>query len=138
MSSDPKRKQKETSSQPQASPSSTPNSSSSTPQQQQHVSSQQSTPQQPSYRLPTDTTFQNAFRLAITEDKPLMMDYWVDSLDGKALIGVRENNEKMLVKSAEEYTSPIAKLYRSGTEYIIMTENSIYLVSSTISSRRIA
>ena len=133
MSSDPKKKQKETSS-PQVPP---------PPPQQQQVSSQpstpqQPTPQQPSYRLPTDTTFQNAFKLAITEDKPLMMDYWVDSLDGKALIGVRENNEKMLVKSAEEYTSPIAKLYRSGTEYIIMTENSIYLVSSTIPSRRIA
>lgn len=133
MSSDPKKKQKETSSPQVPTP----------PPPQQQVSSQQSTPQQstpqqPSYRLPTDTTFQNAFRLAITEDKPLMMDYWVDSLDGKALIGVRENNEKMLVKSAEEYTSPIAKLYRSGTEYIIMTENSIYLVSSTIPSRRIA
>jgi len=132
MSSDPKKKQKEPSS-PQIPP----------PPQQQQVSSQpstpqQPTPQQPSYRLPTDTTFQNAFKLAITEDKPLMMDYWIDSLDGKALIGVRENNEKMLVKSAEEYTSPIAKLYRSGTEYIIMTENSIYLVSSTIPSRRIA
>jgi hypothetical protein len=132
MSSDPKKKQKETSS-PQAPPPS--------PQQQQislPTQPQSTTPQQPSYRLPSDTTFQNASKLAITEDKPIMMDYWVDSLDGKALIGVRENNEKMLVKSAEEYTSPIAKLYRSGTEYIIMTENSIYLVSSTISSRRIA
>ena len=121
MSTDPKKKQTtETSAQVQA-PS--PSTSTSAPQ--------------PSYRLPTDTTFQNASKLAITEDKPIMMDYWVDSLEGKALIGVRENNEKMLVKSAEEYTSPIAKLYRSGTEYIVMTENSIYLVSSTIPSRRI-
>lgn len=88
-------------------------------------------------RLPSDATFQNSAKLAISEDKPIMMDYWSDSLDGKALIGVRENNEKILVKSAEEYTSPIVKLYRSGTEYIIMTENSIYLVSSTIASRRI-
>lgn len=89
-------------------------------------------------RLPSDVTLQNATKLAITEDKPVMLDYWSDSLDGKALIGVRENNEKMLVKSAEEYTSPIAKLYRSGTEFIVMTENSIYLVSSTIPTRRIA
>lgn len=91
-----------------------------------------------SQRLPSDATLQNASKLAITEDKPIMLDYWSDSLDGKALIGVRENSEKMLVKSAEEYTSPIAKLYRSGTEYIVMTENSIYLVSSTIPTRRIA
>jgi hypothetical protein len=94
--------------------------------------------QTPSQRLPSDVTFQNAGRLAIGEDKPILLDYWMDSLDGKALIGVRENNEKMLVKSAEEYTSPIAKLYRSGSEYIVMTENSIYIVSSAIASRRIA
>lgn len=116
MNSEPKRKSSETSSQPPVLP------------VQQVV---------PTQRLPSDVTFQNAAKLSITEDKPIMLDYWVDSLDGKALIGVRENNEKMLVKSAEEYTSPIAKLYRSGTEYIVMTENSIYLVSSTIPSRRI-
>ena len=126
MSSEPKRKSTET------------------PSQQQPLQLQQQTPQQTpqqagsTQRLPSDVTFQNATKLAITEDKPIMMDYWTDSLDGKALIGVRENNEKMLVKSAEEYTSPIAKLYRSGTEYIVMTENSIYIVSSTIPTRRIA
>ena len=106
---------------------------------------QQSAPSQPqvqeaiqTQRLPSDATLQNSTKLAITEDKPIMLDYWADSLDGKALVGVRENGEKMLVKSAEEYTSPISKLYRSGTEYIIMTENSIYLVSSSIPTRRIA
>jgi hypothetical protein len=112
-------------------------------QQQQQPLSQPPTQNQiavqtPSQRLPSEVTFQNAGRLAIGEDKPILLDYWMDSLDGKALIGVRENNEKMLVKSAEEYTSPIAKLYRSGSEYIVMTENSIYIVSSTITSRRIA
>ena len=131
MSFEPKRKSIETPSQQQ--------------QPQTHpLQLQQQTPQQTpqqagsTQRLPSDVTFQNATKLAITEDKPIMMDYWADSLDGKALIGVRENNEKMLVKSAEEYTSPIAKLYRSGTEYIVMTENSIYIVSSTIPTRRIA
>ncbi len=125
MSSEPKRRPIETPSQPPAQ----------TQPQSPATSSQQVVATQ---RLPSDVTFQNATKLAITEDKPIMMDYWADSLDGKALIGVRENNEKMLVKSAEEYTSPIAKLYRSGTEYIVMTENSIYLVSSTIPTRRIA
>jgi hypothetical protein len=126
MSSEPKRKSTETPSLPLQSQAL---------QVQPPASSQQAASTQ---RLPTDVTFQNASKLSITEDKPIMLDYWADSLDGKALIGVRENNEKMLVKSAEEYTSPIAKLYRSGTEYIVMTENSIYIVSSTIPSRRIA
>ena len=90
------------------------------------------------YRLPSDTTLQHASKLAIVEDKPIMLDYWTASVDKKALVGVRESGEKLLVKSAEEYTSPIAKFYKSGTEYIVITENSIYLVSSDIPTRKIS
>ena len=90
------------------------------------------------YRLPSDLTFQHAAKLAIVEDKPIMLDYWTDSVDKKALIGVRESGEKLLVKSAEEYTSPISKFYKSGTEYIVITENSIYVVSSDIPTRKIS
>jgi len=89
------------------------------------------------YRLPSDITLQHATKLAIVEDKPIMLDYWTDSVDKKALIGVRESGEKLLVKSAEEYTSPVSKFYKSGTEYIIITENSIYVVSSDIPTRKI-
>ena len=67
-----------------------------------------------------------------------MYDYWVASLEKKALIGVRDNDEKLLVKSEEEYTSPIAKIYKVETEYIIVTENSIYLVSNEIASKKIS
>lgn len=90
-----------------------------------------------SYRLPSDITLQHASKLAIVEDKPIMLDYWTASVDKKALVGVRESGEKLLVKSAEEYTSPIAKFYKSATEYIIITENSIYIVSSDIPTRKI-
>ena len=90
-----------------------------------------------SYRLPSEVTLKHAAKLAIVEDKPIMLDYWSDSLDKKALIGVKDNNDKLLVKSESEYTSVIAKFYKSGQEYIIITENSIYLVSSDIPTRKI-
>jgi len=67
-----------------------------------------------------------------------MMDYWTNSLDKTVLIGVKENQEKLLVKSEEEYTSPISKIYKVGTEYIIATENSIYLVDVNIPTKRIS
>jgi hypothetical protein len=67
-----------------------------------------------------------------------MLDYWTDSQENKVLIGVRDNGEKLLVKSEEEYTSPIEKIYKVETEYIIVTENSLYLVSSKISTKRIS
>jgi hypothetical protein len=90
------------------------------------------------YRLPSEATMKHATKLSIVEDKPIMLDYWTASLDKKALVGVREaTGEKLLVKSEDEYTSPIAKFYKSVTEYIIITENSIYLVSSDIPTRKI-
>jgi hypothetical protein len=90
------------------------------------------------YRLPESTTLQQAIKFAIIEDKPVMMDYWTQSLDKTVLIGVKENKEKLLVKSEEEYTSPIAKIYKVGSEYIIITENSIYLVDVNIPTKRIS
>jgi hypothetical protein len=88
-------------------------------------------------KLPTASTFQNASKIAIEEDRPILLDYWKGSLDKSVLIGVRENDEKMLVKNPEEYTSPIQKIYKIGEEYIISTENSLYIVSSCIPTKRI-
>ena len=90
-----------------------------------------------SYRLPSNLTLQHCAKLAIVEDRPIMLDYWTGSLDNKVIIGVREEGEKLLVKSEDEYTSPIAKIYKVGTEYLVMTENSIYVVDSVIATRRI-
>jgi len=60
------------------------------------------------FRLPEPTTLSHAAKLAVVEDKPIMLDYWTASLEKSALIGVKENQEKLLVKSEEEYTSPVA------------------------------
>jgi len=107
---------------------------SATPQTQPQTQTQ---PAPLNYRLPSDTTLQHAAKLGIVEDKPILLDYWTHSLDKKVLIGVKDNKEKLLVKSEEEYTSPIAKIFKTAQEYIIMTENSIYLVDSGIPSKRI-
>ena len=90
------------------------------------------------YRLPESTTLQHAAKLAIVEDKPIMFDYWTSSLDKSVIIGVKDSQEKLLVKSEEEYTSPISKIYKVATEYIIVTENSIYLVDASIATKRIS
>jgi len=63
------------------------------------------------YRLPNATTLTHAVKLAIVEDKPLLFDYWTSSLDKTALIGVKEDGEKLLVKSEDEYTSPVFEKY---------------------------
>ena len=81
----------------------------------------------------------DSVKLGIAEDRPIMLDYYTDSLDGKVVIGVREDGaEKLLVKSEEEYTSSISKIYKVGEEFIVLTENSLYIVSSKVPSKRIA
>jgi hypothetical protein len=90
-----------------------------------------------SYRLPSNLCMNHAIKLAIVEDKPIMLDYWTASLDKSVVIGVGENKEKLLVKSEDEYTSTISKIFKVETEYIIMTENSIYIVSNDIPTKRI-
>lgn len=85
-----------------------------------------------------EKTLRNACIIAIREDKPIMMDYYMSSLNGEAVIGAREGTtEKMLVKSSDEYTSTISKNFKCGNEYIIQTENSIYIVSANIQTKRV-
>ena len=88
--------------------------------------------------LPPSSIWPHIAKISINEDKPLMLDYWIDSIDKKVMIGVKENKEKLLVKNEEEYTSPIVKIYKIEDVYIICTENSIYLASTNIETRRIS
>jgi len=91
-----------------------------------------------SYRLPPQAVWEHLAKLAVVDDKPIMLDYWTNSLDKNVLIGVKkESGEKLLVKNAEEYTSPISKIYKVSECYIVCTENSIYLVSADIPTKHI-
>lgn len=88
--------------------------------------------------LPHPTTLLHAARLSIQQDKPIQLDYFVESATSKAFIGEDpESKEKMLVKSNEEFTSLIGKIYKVQEDFIIMTENSIYVVSGKVQKRRI-
>jgi hypothetical protein len=88
--------------------------------------------------LPNPAVLLQAAKLAMAQDKPIQLDYYADTVSGKAFMGEdSESKEKMLVKSPEEFTSLIQKVYKVGEDYIIMTENSIYIASGSIQKRRI-
>ena len=91
-------------------------------------------------RDPSDETLRLLFTMSQTNDMPIHADYWLDSqaMNGKstkAFIGIRTDKTKLLVKSSEEYTSPITKVFKSGNEFIILSENSIYVVDAKISQK---
>jgi len=88
--------------------------------------------------FPNPSALLQAAKLAMAQDKPIQLDYYAETANGKAFMGEdAETKEKMLVKSAEEFTSLIQKVYKVAEDYIIMTENSIYLVSGRVQKRRI-
>ena len=94
--------------------------------------------------IPSSNVWPHVFKLAVEQDKPIMLDYWTTPDNGdEILIGVKQDtenniNEKILVKNAEEYTSPIVKIFKIDNTYIICTENSIYLTKSSIKSKHIS
>jgi hypothetical protein len=105
---------------------------------QQQPVAQQAAQQVANDKVPSVATLVSAAKLAIQKDMPIQLDYFVDSAEGKAFLGEdATTSEKMLVKNSEEYTSHIQKIYKAGDDFIIMTENSIYLASSKIQKRKI-
>ena len=90
----------------------------------------------PPVNLPPTNVLLRAASIAIDEDRPVLLDYWVESRKKECCIGVRDK-EKHLVKSDSEYTSPIQNIFQLEGCFIVLTENSLYIVSKEIPVRKI-
>ena len=88
--------------------------------------------------VPSAQVLVHAAKLALEQDKPIQLDYYKDTATNKAFLGEdQETKEKMLIKSNDEFTSLVQKVYKVQDDYIITTENSIYIASGKIQKRRI-
>jgi len=88
--------------------------------------------------LPNATCLVQAAKLAIKDDKPIQLDYYAATHSGTAFLGEdAKTKEKVLVKSKEEFTSLIQKLYKVENDFIIVTENSIYVLSGKLQKRKV-
>ena len=89
-------------------------------------------------QVPSPTVMAQAAKIAVEQDRPIYLDYYNDSLEKKCCIGV-QGNTKFLVKSDTEYTSHIESIMRIKEEktYLVVTENSLYIVSADIPVKRI-
>ncbi len=102
---------------------------------QQQLTQQQTTATE---ILPNPTTLLQASKFAIEQDRPILLDYYRQTASGTAFLGEdKETKERILVKSKEEFTSLIKKLYKVADDFIILTENSLYIVSGKIQKRGI-
>ncbi len=91
--------------------------------------------------LPSGPLLLQAAKLAINQDKPIQMDYYVETSQGKAFL-VEDSEDKknrVLLKSRDEYTSLITNIFKpsDADDYIVMTENSIYIISGKVLKKRL-
>jgi hypothetical protein len=86
--------------------------------------------------LPPPGVLLRAAKIALDDDRPILLDYWQDSREKKCCIGVK-GDMKYLVKSETEYTSTIQNLFKLDGCYIVLTENSLYIISTETPIRKI-
>ena len=78
--------------------------------------------------LPSNDTLSQAAKLSIKVSKPICFYFYIDSCKGAAQI-VTADGDKIIYKNSEEHTSPIRHTYKVGSEYLIVTDNTIYIIS---------
>ena len=78
--------------------------------------------------LPSNNTLSQAAKLSIKVSKPICFYFYIDSCKGQASI-VSADGDKIIYKNNEEHTSPIKNTYKVDDEYLVVTENTIYVIS---------
>jgi hypothetical protein len=88
--------------------------------------------------LPCPQALLTAAKVAIQMDKPIQMDYYVDTCLKRAVLAEDEKTkDRVLIKSKDEYTSLINNISKAGgDDLLVITENSIYMVSNKIGRKK--
>ncbi len=90
----------------------------------------------PALIMPSEKTILASAKMCVEQDKQLAFDYYADSISNKAFIGENiHNKEKNLFKSTDEYTSPIRAVFKANDDLIVITENTVYIVSAKIGKK---
>ena len=85
--------------------------------------------------MPSTDTLSQAAKLAIKISKPICFYFYIDSCKNNASI-VTADGDKIIYKNNEEHTSPIKNTYKVGNEYLVVTENTIYVISCSTNVRK--
>lgn len=80
-------------------------------------------------QMPSNKTSIQAMRLCIEQDKNISCYFFNDSLQNQVCI-LTHDNEKIIFKNNEEHSSPIIKTFKCEDEYIVITENTIHIISA--------
>ena len=86
--------------------------------------------------LPSADTLSKALKLSLKLTKPIDCYFYLDSIRDRVCI-MNDGEDMIIYKNDDEHTSPILKTYKSEDQYIIITENTIYLLSANTPIRNV-
>ena len=78
---------------------------------------------------PSQKTLNETFKLSVENEKNISYYFFQDSQENQVCLATH-NNDKLIYKNKEEHSSPIIKTFKCETEYIVITENTIYVISA--------
>ena len=79
--------------------------------------------------LPTAETLVKAMKLSLKLAKPLDFYFYEESCrDGVCIM--HDGEDMVIYKNDDERTSPISKTFKSEEQFIVITENTIYIISA--------
>lgn len=90
---------------------------------------EQKSQQQSKGNYPSTETYERAFKISIRDNKPIHSYFYIPSLKGKVCIKY-DGEDKIIWVDEDEHSSPIVNAYKSGNELIMVTENTIYIISA--------
>jgi hypothetical protein len=96
----------------------------------QVATTQQQTEKLP--ELPTNKVLQQAMKLSIKLQKPIDFYFYVESLRSNVCFykvdKTNDKGDKIIYKNEDEYSSPILNTYKSEYCYLVVTENTLYVL----------
>lgn len=79
--------------------------------------------------LPSAETLVKAMKLSLKLAKPLDFYFYEESCrDGVCIM--HDGEDMVIYKNDDERTSPISKTFKSEDQFIVITENTIYIISA--------
>ncbi len=98
-------------------------------QQQVAVRTTQQPTQSSGLPLPSAETLVKAMKLSLKLTKPLDFYFYEESCrDGICIM--HDGEDMVIYKNDDERTSPISKTFKSEDQFIVITENTIYIISA--------
>lgn len=81
------------------------------------------------FPLPSAETLVKAMKLSLKLAKPLDFYFYEESCrDGVCIM--HDGEDMVIYKNDDERTSPVSKTFKSEDQFIVITENSIYIISA--------